>query len=765
MKTINKIAQLASLLLMSSISQAGSPEGIGACHYTEGNFAPGVEGGVAGWIGHPCPQPRPGNGGFFGSMQSTSEDGMTTYVVTPEGQHQAQNPFDEPPGSNFLMTINSNLYDFNGDEMPNTQPSALGDGSYMLHDGPVLTSQINKRSPNEDIDEVIDQLEILAQEGQVDLSALNRALNILEGMPVADRAYSGFPMLHYNGPNKIKVVEPICANNPCQEGDEVIGGNVDVNMLYWDQHIESDAAFIDPSAVQEVPWTITYHVKILTGGIEDFSPMTMHFDRTPAGGRGPFNASMDQSYFPMLEEGTEYTIKIKQSKGKYYNLTYTWGWRIHPPRVQVSENALKKGMSGEPGVGAKTLPQWEIDVFGENPMQDYLTRFAAIQKIGDIAPAKRMWNDLRYLRIINYVMRAKSSAQSTQLNQTKALKKISLGFKNRNTSSLHRFEKMFAIDSRFKDEKRNNITKLPNKIPLNKSSVKSASELDEEAIAVITPVVEDLRAAYLDWLDRTKLPAGVEADPDATITLLYANNTIYGSRQGLTGEGSGLGAGSYKGTCNGCAHDWLVRPYTYKVTLYNGDNFVHGYMNVDFGGSRGWENQFQETDPTTAFGEEIHDSPTVIVGRRTDIVNGEVVISDGNVVDDSNILLDTTINEGKADLAIDLSTDERVVTNENIFPINTGGTEEFLQESPRNLSDPDNGEPLLGSGCFFTFGRNYAWPNAGGPWGPIYVPAASNTGELGKHKVEIEYNFEPSRRLKIYQFDPIHHDIAIYSLH
>jgi hypothetical protein len=41
---------------------------------------------------------------------------------------------------------------------------------------------------------------------------------------------------------------------------------------------------------------------------------------------------------------------VKMAPGKYYNLTYTWGWRIHPPRVQVSENALKS-------LGGQTLVQ------------------------------------------------------------------------------------------------------------------------------------------------------------------------------------------------------------------------------------------------------------------------------------------------------------------------------------------------------------------------------------------------------------------------
>ncbi|HHL31185.1 MAG TPA: hypothetical protein ENJ41_01280, partial [Oceanospirillales bacterium] len=425
----NKVRKIIAVtsLLASGLAMA-QPTGVGNCQQVAGGS----------WFGHPCPQPRPGP-----STEDMSTPGITV-VTTPEGQHAAVSPFDNPPGTNFLMTHNGNLYDSNGVEMPNTQPSALGSDQYMLHDGPVLTRAINKTSPAEDLDRIIDKLEIDAANGKLKRNLLNRAIRILEGRPIGNRAYSGFPVLHYTGPNKIAVVEPICdtADGSCGEGDTVIGGNADVDMIYFDQHIESTAAFIDPSAVQEVPWTITYHIRILTGGIEDFSPMTMHFDQKPDGTRGPFGVSMDQSYFPMLSEGTEYTIKIKQSKGKYYNLTYTWGWRIHPPRVQVSENALKMGMSGEPGVGPKTLPDWERSAFGDNPTQNFFTRFYAIQQIGDIAPSKRMWNDLRYLRIISYIygfILNKSSNKALQEPQ-KILADLEAAYAKKDFSTLEKYE-------------------------------------------------------------------------------------------------------------------------------------------------------------------------------------------------------------------------------------------------------------------------------------------------------------------------------------
>jgi len=614
--------------------------------------------------------------------------------VTPEGAFPSVSIEEVPPGSNFINTVDSNLFDFLGNEMQNTQPSRLGDSTYLLHDGPVVRTPINRESPSDGLRAIVDAIEAAEGNGLVDEAAVQKGIDILEGNPIEGVAYSGFPMLHYNGPNKKKVVEPIYDENGVK-----VGGNVDVEMIFWGQHIESDTALLDPSQVQDVPWTVTYSINILKDGIEDFSPMVMNFDRAPNDTTGPFHASMDQTYFPMLQEGMKYRIKIKETQGKYFNLVYTWGWRIHPPRVQVMENSTKIA-------GGKTLYAHEADVFGINPMGGEAQKLAAIAMIGDVSPAKRMWN-------------------------------------------------------------------------LLKEYTNDQSGVNAPPVAVRAGLAAELKEAYLDWQDRTKLPTGVTADPDATITLLYANNTLYGSRQGVSGTGvtgddSGMGASAFKGICNGCAHDWTKRPYNYKVTLLNGDHFPHGYMNVDFGGSRGWENQFQDTDPTTALSSHLHTEETVILGNRTQLVDDVLLDTTSNPAKQALRNVPATVNDGQGITQATGDSAEfnvlELITNNRVFPMNSGGTEEFLQPTPREIADDggfdDNAANQLGSGCFFTFGRNHSWPNAGGPWGAIIVPPVdAGTGVPGLHKVEIQYNFEPSRRLKIYQFDPLHHDVAVYSLH
>jgi hypothetical protein len=167
------------------------------------------------------------------------------------------------------------------------------------------------------------------------------------------------------------------------------------------------------------------------------------------------------------------------------------------------------------------------------------------------------------------------------------------------------------------------------------------------------------RAAFEDWMDRTRLPRDVPLDKTTDMTLFYADNTIYGE----------FADGNYRSFPK-----WETRGTRYTARLYNGDYFAHGYMVVDFGGARGWENQFKSS------------------------------------VKDA------------------------------------------------------------GSGCWFTFGRNYWWPAFPNmvpvpPATPATSASPASLDHLGTAKVDITFNWDPARRLRFYQFDPSHHDVAIFSVH
>jgi hypothetical protein len=518
----------------------------------------------SGPTGDPGPQlPRPGPS----IQQPCSDDPTIICVTTPQGLFPVPAPSTT---TNFLQTVYTDNLTDAGVDMPNTLPSTPQvPYNLMVGGGAISTTSIDETSPTQDLTNIFNKVITAAQNGVVDTSDIQFGIAILEGDPIPSRpTYSGIPLLHYMGPMKVKAVTPIYDSN-----GNVIGGNVNVHQVWFDSHIESDTNMIDPSAVQDVPWTITYKVDILHRGHDDFSPFVMYFSDPPVdvpGSFGKIHVAMDQTFFPM-QDGTEMVMQIKQAPGKYWNLVYTWGWRRHPPRVQVMENALKKGSDG---TITQSLPQWEVSVFGSCPTCSRKQQLHAINQIGDLSPAKRMWRDL------------------------------------------------------------------------NNAFASSPSS--------VIQMMRDAQQGLADWEDRNQLPTGVQADPNADVTLFYVNNTIYGNQLRFD--------------------NWIARPATFRVTLINGDYFEHGYQNVDFGGTRGWENTFQSTTNDTAGG---------VIG---------------------------------------------------------------------------------GSGCWFTFGRVHWWVNAGGPWGAITVPAAT-PGASGVQKVRITLNFEPTARLRLYQFDPLHHDVAIYSLH
>ncbi|MDT8438816.1 MAG: hypothetical protein RQ729_07415 [Wenzhouxiangellaceae bacterium] len=333
--------------------------------------------------GHPGVRPRP----EFASVNFDSDRGV--YVIsTPTSDLPPSNSEDNLP-KNLCPTVYENATATGGGEIPNTLPSTP-DEPYNLHPEPTISS-IDPTSPSEDLKALLDAMRTAVASEDVELaeSDIQFGLDILEGNPI-ERTYTGMPLLHYNGPNKVKKVEPIF-----DEDGNKIGGRVELRQVWFDGRIMGDTAFIDPSDVMDVPWTMVVQADTLTNGHEDFAPFQMYFDDPDQlGGMRAPHIAMDMTFFPM-EDGTRTTFELKMAPGRFFNLTYYWGWRLHPPRVQVTENALKRAGSGE---NDRSLVEWEQLVFGNDPMGSEQAKLAAIAMIGDLAPAKRMWNLLRGLR-------------------------------------------------------------------------------------------------------------------------------------------------------------------------------------------------------------------------------------------------------------------------------------------------------------------------------------------------------------------------------
>ena len=339
-------------------------------------------------------QPLPGPGSWSVVL---SADGTTTTITTapsffPPGDSSGPNP------TNLLPTIYLNACDSQGNPIPNTLPSTP-DHPYNLHPDPIVTPLSDSTSPTDDLQGILNMLQwALGQKNTskaVDQTQVQFGIDILEGNQV-NRTYSGFPLLHYKGPNKTQAVTPIFQNGV------VVGGTITIHQVWYDTHIESDTAYVDPTVVLDVPWTIHYIVDVLNRGYDDFAGYHMYFD-DPNNYVPPKkvpNVGLDDTFFP-LSDGNRFVFDMAMAPARFWNLTYHWGWRKHPPRVQVVENVLIP-------VGGRPRNAVEFDAFCPNNQQqnytcpalntDPVVKAAAIGMIGDIAPEKRMWNDLQAIK-------------------------------------------------------------------------------------------------------------------------------------------------------------------------------------------------------------------------------------------------------------------------------------------------------------------------------------------------------------------------------
>lgn len=590
-------------------------------------------------------------------IREVSPDGTATHLTTagglavhPEGDSFGLNP------PNMIPTVYENVKSCRGNEIPNTLPSTP-ENPYNLHDDPVVT-EIDKTSPTDDLDFIMDRIEAMSKPHRVcrrfrgyrhcyeyprrvsqgDLRRLARhAVDIIEGNNLRgryrDREYEGFPLLHYFGGLKEKPVDPVTRS-------------VTVNQIWYDTHIESDTAYIDPSSVDDNDeWYIKYNVKILNRGHEDFAPYMMIFDDpteldlsdvggpdlTQGGAAVPRipNVGFDQTFFPM-QEGLMYTLNMKMPPARFWNLSYHWGWRNHPPRVQVVENVLVP-------IAGNRRNFAEIGVFGQNPRESEATKLAAIEMIGDTAPAKRMWRMFRELA-------------------------------NMNTNRAH--GRYFR--------------------GLNGS--------------VIQAQMAQIREAFYDWGNRNQLPTGYEMGEGYDVTVLFLNNTIYGSLKDHDGVAE---TRMSKGI-------WDKRGDEVKIQLLNGDYYRHAYVLVDFGGLRGWENTFHNTLPVGGAG------PLFTFGRNAFWIH---------------------------------------VAGQGAIPIPNAIRPEQL--SPTPLTSPI--DQVIG----YRKGKHH-WTDSlysamGGS--PDEMSDYVNTDGIGEHSLTVQFTYEPSRRLRMYQFDALHHDTAVWSVH
>lgn len=724
------------------------------------------------------------------------------------GSRQPVDRLGYPPGTNMLPTVYTNLHDSGGTEMANTLASTMQE-PYALQAFPPQVVRINPESPIDDLRYVLEKFasvvlgttyqSLLTNPDAITFDFLTAhaagasqrlrtqanlvryqirwALDIIEGngrdAPSAipgDRAYIGFPLLNHSGHKRVNRVMPVYGPD-----HSVVGGEAHVRQVWYGGHVQSDTMFFDfgwdragprpakyvncggkgqpsQSACENAapippdrPWTIVYEVSVLDRGRDDFSPMTMQFDcpwQLSVGGEvmsalprqfevtdgerklrcrganepgpsmvradptspdkwlpiswsaGPLHASFDETFFPM-EEGTRLTIPIRMAPPQYYNLTYTWGWRNHPPRAQATENAHKMVPPGMPflptlemdchplAAGIVEHERWAFEGFPKS-----LTDASSLQDLRSAGLGLPGQSDC--LAAFKKGMNMPGADAKTALGMRLGLLRKMYGDEGSVTNPIDRISDL-APEKRMWRAFRVMASLLDQQAQARATGdgqPGAAAQHPQANDALWLDLLLDARDAYLDWQHRTRLPSGIVPDPEADITLLFVNNTVYGqiTEGGVT-----------------TLPNWRRRGDLVKVTLLNGDYFPHGYLNVDFGGSRGWESSFKSSVKTAGSGQWFS------FGRfhsRFSTVPGAILVDPANSTGNTPAPADPDKDPFKTCLAA-------------------------RPNAPR--VDPVTGAPAC------------------------VMP--------GVHRIMLEMNFEPSARLRMYQFDPLHHDQAIYSVH
>jgi hypothetical protein len=199
--------------------------------------------------------------------------------------------------------------------------------------------------------------------------------------------------------------------------------------------------------------------------------------------------------------------------------------------------------------------------------------------------------------------------------------------------------------------------------------------------------------------------------------VVYLNNRMYGQLKDHDGEGE----------VRMKAETFSKRGDQVKVKLMNGDYFLHTYVLVDFGGMRGWENTFHNTLPVGGAG------PLFTFGRTRFWVhtfgNGPIPVPPAQRPSAGTGPL-ASKSKGKSGAA------KMIKANASLF---------------QGMGGNSNGPGV----------HQY------GAWGGLMIPTADyvNTDGVGEHTVIVNFTYEPSRRLRMYQFDALHHDQAVWSVH
>ena len=294
------------------------------------------------------------------------------------------------------------MTDLSGAAIPNTsnpQAQVVGGPSIVqklatpttpADDGAALASLGSQGNPEDDLGSALDTMSAAAAAGDKTTAANARqlAINILEGNPVAGKAYSGMPLLNWNSPAKVK-------NVPA-------GGNVVVREVRFGETALSDTwllSFDDPNQ----PYTITFRITELGtqfGGTLTPAPLLEQNGLTIGGETQALMPLMT----PTLLTGTSTTSRFV-TNGAEVTRNATQDITVAMPPAGMTDAILepnlqptKETMVTLERTSAERLNQARSDFGFSTTAPSASDKASAIGRIGDGAPEKELWGDLQQLQ-------------------------------------------------------------------------------------------------------------------------------------------------------------------------------------------------------------------------------------------------------------------------------------------------------------------------------------------------------------------------------
>lgn len=289
----------------------------------------------------------------------------------------------------------------------------------------ILGHEITQVSdPHDDLSDALASLSANANVGNINLDDAQEIIDILLGT-TEGRIYDGFSLLNFNrwndlsipdsafpadaikGEYKTKVIRdtglqelnflPAKTINLAGQDFNVGGGNVniwevDINMFWYGQHFDSDTFLIKvplevngKTVSKNDTLRVNYHIYSLVK--EDFAPTQVTLDSNPKE-EFPGQASVSlphkggDSVWVEINRNKVAHLTVQHTALRFFRGVYTWGWRVHPPRIQFWDMLFEQinNHTGEAELDKRSLSMsfrnGELDIAG----------------ISDAAPEKKIYS-------------------------------------------------------------------------------------------------------------------------------------------------------------------------------------------------------------------------------------------------------------------------------------------------------------------------------------------------------------------------------------